>query len=86
MSGPEALSYAAAAEKIGAAIEKKVAYEPAEPEVFREGLISGRGLPRWRADGLAFMASAYKKGEGEAVTTSPPGFRTTCRAGSSRVT
>jgi uncharacterized protein YbjT (DUF2867 family) len=68
VSGPEALSYGDAAETIGAAIGKEVAYEPAEPGAFRDHLIAERGLPRWRADDLAFIASAYGEGEGELVT------------------
>lgn len=68
VSGLEALSYGDAAETIGAAIGKEVAYEPAEPEAFRDNLIAERGLPRWRADDLAFIASAYSEGEGELVT------------------
>ena len=59
MSGPEALSYGEAAETIGAAIGKEVAYEPADPEAFRDALVAERGLPRWRAEELAFIASAY---------------------------
>ena len=68
VTGPEALSYGDAAETIGAAIGKEVAYEPAEPQAFRDNLIAERGLPRWRADDLAFIASAYDEGEGELVT------------------
>ena len=68
VSGPEALSYGEAAETIGAAIGKKVAYEAAEPQAFRDNLIAERGLPRWRADELAFIASAYGEGEAELVT------------------
>jgi uncharacterized protein YbjT (DUF2867 family) len=68
VSGPEALSYGDAAEKIGATIGKEVAYEPAEPRAFRDDLVAERGLPRWRADDLAFIASAYDEGEGELVT------------------
>lgn len=68
VSGPEALSYGDAAETIGAAIGKKVTYEAAEPQAFRDNLVAERGLPRWRADDLAFIASAYSKGEGELVT------------------
>ena len=59
VSGPEALSYGEAAETIGAAIGKGVAYEPADPEAFRDALVAERGLPRWRAEELAFIASAY---------------------------
>ena len=68
VSGPEALSYGDAAEAIGAAIGREVAYEPAEPQAFRDALVAERGLPRWRADELAFIASAYGGGAGELVT------------------
>ena len=68
LSGPEALSYGDAAEIIGATIGKKVAYEPVEPDTFRERLISERGLPEWRADDLAFIASAFGEEEGASVT------------------
>lgn len=59
VSGPEALSYGEAAETIGAAVGKEVADEPAEPEAFRDDLVAERGLPQWRAEELAFIASAY---------------------------
>ena len=68
VSGPEALSYGDATETIGAAIGKEVVYEPAEPQAFRGALVAERGLPRWRADELDFIASAYGEGEGESVT------------------
>jgi uncharacterized protein YbjT (DUF2867 family) len=68
VTGPEALSYGEAAQTIGAAIGKQVAYEPAEPRAFRDDLLSERGLPRWRADELAFIASAYGGGVGASVT------------------
>ncbi len=68
VSGPAALSYGDAARTIGTAIGKEVAYEPAEPEAFCDNLIAERGLPQWRADDLAFIASAYGEGEGELVT------------------
>lgn len=68
VTGPEALSYGDTAEAIGTAIGKNVAYEPAEPRTFRDILIAERGLPRWRADDLAFIASAYGEGGGELVT------------------
>ena len=68
VTGPDALSYGDAAGMIGAVIGKVVAYEPVEPRAFRDELIAGRGLPRWRAEDLAFIASAYGEGEGESVT------------------
>lgn len=43
------MSYGDAAETIGVVIGKEVAYEPAEPQAFRDDLIARRGLPRWRA-------------------------------------
>lgn len=68
VSGPEALSYGEAADAIGAATGREVEYESADPRAFRDGLISERGLPEWRANDLAFIASAYDEGEGELVT------------------
>jgi uncharacterized protein YbjT (DUF2867 family) len=68
VSGPEALSYGDAARSIGEAIGKEVTYEDADPQAFREVLIAEGGLPRWRADELAFIASAYGGGVGETVT------------------
>jgi uncharacterized protein YbjT (DUF2867 family) len=68
VTGPKALSYGEAADTIGAAIGKEVAYEPAEPRAFRDILVTERGLPRWRAEELAFIASAYGGGRGELVT------------------
>ena len=68
VSGPEALSYGEATETIGTAIGKKVTYEAAEPQSFRDNLLAERGLPRWRADDLTFIASAYSEGDGELVT------------------
>ena len=68
VSGPEALSYGDAAEVIGAAIGEEVFYEPAEPGAFRDELVAKRGLPRWRAEELAFIASAYREDTGELVT------------------
>jgi len=68
VSGPEALSYGEAAKAIGAAIGKEVVYEPAEPRAFRDYLVTRRGLPEWRADDLASIASAYSEEEGGLVT------------------
>lgn len=68
VTGPEALSYGDAAEAIGTAIGKEVVYEPAEPQAFRDQLVAERGLLQWRAEELAFIASAYGGGVGEVVT------------------
>lgn len=51
-----------------ALLSGEVAYEPAEPGTFRHHLVAERGLPRWRADDLASIASAYDWGVGESVT------------------
>ena len=67
-SGPEALSYGDAARSIGEAIGKEVIYEDADPQAFREVLIAEGGLPQWRAEELAFIASAYGGGVGETVS------------------
>ncbi len=53
---------------IDAAIGKEVTYGAAKPQAFRDNPVAERGLPRWRTDNLAFIASAYGEGEGELVT------------------
>ena len=52
VSGPEALSYGKAAETIGKAIGKEVAYEPAEPETFRDDLVATVARRRTRVHSL----------------------------------
>lgn len=42
-------------------------YEAADPGAFRDALIADRGLPEWRAEDLASIASAYEGGVGELV-------------------
>ena len=64
VTGPEALSYGEAADTIGAAIGKEVAYEAEEPQAFCDEFLAEHGLPRWRADDPAFIASAYVEGAG----------------------
>ena len=68
VSGPEALSYDDAARSIGEAIGKEVIYQDADPQAFREVLITEGGLPQWRADEHSFIASVYGGSEGETAT------------------
>jgi uncharacterized protein YbjT (DUF2867 family) len=58
LTGPRAVGYAEVAERIGAAIGRRVEYEPVAPGRFHADLVAA-GVPRWRADDLAAIASAY---------------------------
>ena len=42
-------------------------FTTAEPRAFRDNLVEERGLPMWRAEELAFIASAYGEGAGKLV-------------------
>ena len=61
ITGPESLTSAQVAEKIGAAIGKPVRHVEVTPEAAREGMI-GAGYPEWIADGLLELY-AYLGGE-----------------------
>jgi uncharacterized protein YbjT (DUF2867 family) len=56
ITGPETLSYAQVAEKIGAAIGKPVRYVEVPPEAAREGML-GAGIPEWIVGGLLELYS-----------------------------
>jgi uncharacterized protein YbjT (DUF2867 family) len=67
VTGPEALGYAAVAERIGAAIGRPVRYVDVPPEQFRQNLGSA-GLPPWLADALTELEQLYRGHHAEAVT------------------
>jgi uncharacterized protein YbjT (DUF2867 family) len=58
LTGPRAVGYAELAERLGAAIGRRVDYDARAPERFHAGLLAA-GVPRWRADDLAAIAAAY---------------------------
>lgn len=58
ITGPEALSYADCAERIGASLGKTVTYEQISPEEARTRFETG-GLPEWLVDGLVGLQTKY---------------------------
>jgi uncharacterized protein YbjT (DUF2867 family) len=62
LTGPDALTYDDVARAIGDLVGRPVSYEPRIPEEFRAGLLAA-GIPAWRADDLAAIASAYTDDE-----------------------
>jgi NAD(P)H dehydrogenase (quinone) len=58
LTGPRAVSYAEIAAAMAAVAGRAVEYRAAEPAAFRERLLR-TGIPEWRADDLAAIATAY---------------------------
>jgi uncharacterized protein YbjT (DUF2867 family) len=58
LTGPEAVGYAEVAAALAELVGAPVRYEALEPAAFRAGLLEA-GVPEWRADDLAAIASAY---------------------------
>ena len=61
LTGPEALTYATIAEKIGAAIGRTVEYVDVPPDAAREGMIAA-GYPAWLAEALGELYSVHASG------------------------
>jgi uncharacterized protein YbjT (DUF2867 family) len=64
LTGPAALSYADIAAALATLVGRPVGYEALEPAVFRAQLLES-GIPAWRADDLAAIASAYSDADNE---------------------
>lgn len=67
ITGPEGLSHQQAAEKIGAAIGKRVTFVPVTPEQASATLL-GWGLPQWMVTGIDQLYALYRQGAGAPVT------------------
>jgi uncharacterized protein YbjT (DUF2867 family) len=58
LTGPSAVTYGEVAGELAELIDSAVRYEPLDPAAFRAGLLDA-GIPAWRANDLAAIASAY---------------------------
>jgi uncharacterized protein YbjT (DUF2867 family) len=58
LTGPSAVTYADVAAALSELVGTPVRYEPLDPQAFSAGLLDA-GIPAWRADDLAAIASAY---------------------------
>lgn len=67
ITGAEALSMYEIADKLSAAIGKKVTYIDIEPEAFKQGLIAD-GVPEWYADDMVKLNAYNATYEGDVVT------------------
>lgn len=67
ITGAEALSIYEIADKLSAAIGKKVTYIDIEPEAFKQGLIAD-GVPEWYADDMVKLNAYNATSEGAVVT------------------
>jgi uncharacterized protein YbjT (DUF2867 family) len=67
LTGPEALSFDAMGEAIGAATGRKVAYVHVPPEYARKQMLAD-GVPRWLADDMLVLFASFREGYGAAVS------------------
>ena len=68
LTGPEALTHRAMAEKLSHALERQVEYIDMPPEGMKEALISF-GMSQWQADGLIEDYAHYRRGEASTVAS-----------------
>jgi uncharacterized protein YbjT (DUF2867 family) len=68
LTGPEALTHREMAERLSAALGRRVEFVDVPPDVMRGALI-GVGLPVWQAEGLVEDYAHYRRGEASAVTS-----------------
>ena len=67
VTGPEVLTHAQVAEKVGGAIGRPVSYVDVPPEQYAASL-RGAGLDGWFADALTELNQVYRRHEAEVVT------------------
>lgn len=68
MTGPDALSYADAAELLGQAVGKKISYVAVEPATARQAMTDG-GMDPWLAEAFIELFEIYRAGHGATVLT-----------------
>ena len=66
ITGPKALSHGEMAEKLSAALDRRVEFVSVPPEAMR-GMLAGVGFPTWQADGLIEDYAHYSRGEASEV-------------------
>ena len=66
LTGPEALTHQEMAEKLSAALGRRIQFVDVPPEAMR-GALAAAGLPDWQADGLIEDYAHYSRGEASEV-------------------
>ena len=67
LTGPEAVSYAEVAERLGAVLDRRIDYVDVPPETARAGMVEA-GMPVWLADQILAVFAELRRGAA-AVTT-----------------
>lgn len=68
LTGPEALTHQAMAEKLSAALNRPVRFVDVSPEAMRDALAKA-GFPAWQLEGLIEDYAHYQRGEAAEITT-----------------
>jgi uncharacterized protein YbjT (DUF2867 family) len=68
ITGPEALTHAEMAERLSAALGRRVEFVDIPPDAMRQALI-GFGFPTWQADGLIEDYAHYRRDEASAIAS-----------------
>jgi uncharacterized protein YbjT (DUF2867 family) len=68
LTGPQAISFAEAAEQLGQALGREILYVPVPDEAARQSML-GIGTSRWLAGTLVEYGQAYASGWGDFTTT-----------------
>lgn len=68
ITGPEALTHQEMAEKLSAALGRRIQFVDVAPEAMR-GALAAAGFPDWQADGLIEDYAHYARGEASEVGT-----------------
>ena len=68
LTGPEALTHADMAERLGAATGRKIAFVDASEDDMRQAM-AGVKMPRWQIEGLIEDYAHYRRGEAAVIAT-----------------
>ncbi len=67
VTGPEAVSYADAAEALSTVLERPIGDVDVSPDAYRDHLVEA-GLPGWLADDLTTLGNLFREGHGARVS------------------
>src|SRR5699024_1351557 len=68
LTGPEALSHQEMAEKLSAALGRRIQFADVSPQVMRQTLAAA-GFPDWQVEGLIEDYAHYSRGEASTITS-----------------
>jgi uncharacterized protein YbjT (DUF2867 family) len=68
ITGPEALTHTEMAERLSAAVGRRIEFVDVAPDAMRQALVSA-GVQAWQADGLLEDYAHYRRGEAAAIAS-----------------